>query len=509
MNHIHARVKPETIKITEKYYYEKHISSNDSLEEKETPQGEIEIAIPYDGEKYFNQLAIKDVEGQINNYSFQKEIKALIGHLAISNHEKTNLESFLGENQFIQLFVPVSNNTLVNQQKLSEDRYTCILKHNYKPNVPKFKPILTDLQILDDDDLLSIASAQEDKELWNHLKELNENDQQSVSQKADSITEQVKSGFGDYKDSLKRKLFIKIHIKLVLPAEIELSQLPIVKRVSFEWPTLTSFKSFNFEVIDNQDDERQKLLEDTSIYSTDIVYNPHSQSLECISKTSNIEFKKSTDNSPYAKWHSYEIKMLLKILQPGELYRQTQLKGKIEVEIPEFVLSELKARYYGFNNSKGNEYSKFGEDTKREIQLSTRLLNSFVLNINEAFIKRVRSTAKELIFENVLQTEEKLRIIRNVLKSQGFSNEVITLNNNTKWLIYAERSEGIDKMILWITVRGTEDTTSVITSYEKIKKQQEEKTGYLKMYLLGKLPRNHYILIKRMNELESELRKQL
>jgi hypothetical protein len=59
---IYARVVPETIKITETYYYKQVISSNGFIEEKEKPQGKIEVFIPYDGEKYFNRQAIKDIK---------------------------------------------------------------------------------------------------------------------------------------------------------------------------------------------------------------------------------------------------------------------------------------------------------------------------------------------------------------------------------------------------------------------------------------------------------------
>jgi hypothetical protein len=144
-------------------------------------------------------------------------------------------------------------------KELSQDKYTCFIKHDYKPNTPIFKPISIDIQILDDDDFSS-GSAQEDKELWDKLKKQSENEKESVNQIADSITKQVQSGFGNYKDSFKRTLFLKIHIKLILPSELELEKLPIVKRVSIEWPTLTSFKDFNCKIY--KDNVQNNLLKD-------------------------------------------------------------------------------------------------------------------------------------------------------------------------------------------------------------------------------------------------------
>lgn len=123
------------------------------------------------------------------------------------------------------------------------------------------------------------------------------------------------------------------------------------------------------------------------------------------------------------------------------------------------------------------QHSKVGECKEDTTQLKTRIITNFNLSINEAFKKRIRSTAQEFFFDNVLPTEENLIIIKNILQSQGFSSHSITLtqsqsqtynesnsqtNLTTKeWLIYAERSEGIDTMTLWIVIPGEENQTLV------------------------------------------------
>ncbi|MFN6515010.1 MAG: hypothetical protein RMY29_010970 [Nostoc sp. CreGUA01] len=516
---IYARVNPETIKLIETYYYEKYIDSNESLEEKEAPKGKIEVIIPYDGHKYFNQKAIQDVAKQINNNSLKGEAKALIGHLAISNYDKTDLENLLSENQknqSVPLKVPVNNNILSQIDQLGEDKHLCVIEYNYQPVTPEFKPIYLEIQVLDDYN--DLRFLQEDKILWNLSKD---NRGDVVNYIADIIAEQIKSGFEVNNDSLKGKLFIEIKIRLALPIELKLSKLPRIKRLSIEWPTLTSFQNFGLNFVKYENSSAKNSVS----HPLNIVYNPLNKSLEWISQPTDLsggtELKQTNSDNSNAQWQNYEITMLLGIIQPGELYQKTNLEGEIKIEIPGLLLSGLGARFYGFNN---NNDSKFGEYKKDATEFKSRVITNFNLNLNEAFQKRIRSTAQEFVFNNVLPTEENLRIIKNVLRSQDFSSDSITLkpsqsqssnqsNSQTtitkqKWLIYAERSEGIDTMTLWIVIPGEEKKT-LVTVRGRIEYKQEETTGKLTMYLLGKLPRHSDILIQRMNALQRELRKQL
>lgn len=359
---IYARVSPETIKLIETYYYEKYIDSNESLEEKEAPKGKIEVIIPYDGHKHFNPKAIQDVAQQINNSPLNGEVQALIGHLAISNYDKTDLENLLSQNhqnQSVPLIIPVSDKTLTKIEQLSEDQHLCVIKFNYQPTTPEFKPIYLEIQILDDYNYLSVWSSQEEKILWNFLKNPRietANNKDFVNEIAEIIADQVKSGFGVQNDFLQGKLFIQIKVQLALPVEFKLLQLPRLKRLSIEWPTLTSFRNFDLQKIDDQNRFTKNLVSNP----LNIIYNPLNKSLEWIYRSSDVsrtELKQGNSESLNAQWQNYEIKMLLGIIQPGELYQEANLQGEIEVEIPELLLSELQARFYGFNNSKIGELS--------------------------------------------------------------------------------------------------------------------------------------------------------
>lgn len=522
---IYARINPKDIKLTEIYRYEKFISSNESLDQKEAPQGKIEVIIPYDGHTYFNTKSVQDIAQQINNNASGETVEAVIGHLAMSNYSKTDLENLLTQNhqqQSVPLIVPVAKNILTGAKQLEEDKHLCVIKHNYRPTSPEFNPIYPEILILDDYNFLlddyDYLTTSFSKTANNFFNSLPRN--YDLNKIADKIAERVKHGFGSDSDLAKGKLFIfiKVQIKLdlsslELPDNFKLPQIPRIKKVSIEWPTLTSFQSFDIKIIGEKN-------------NLNIFYNPINKSLEWTDISNGFEKDiLMTDlNQPNRKnsntqWQNYEIQMLLGILQPGELYQQTNLKGEIEVEIPDFLLSGLQVRFYGFNDN------KVGAVSQDKTQLKTRIITDFDVDINQAFKKRMRSTSQELVFDNILPDDDKIRNVENILRSQGFLNNSIKLmetqNQNSnelnsqtsilqkKWLIYAERSEGIDKIGLWIVVAGEEKTTLVTINQGKRKFQQIEKNGKLTMYLLGKLPRDSHLLMQRINALQKELRKQL
>ena len=218
-----------------------------------------------------------------------------------------------------------------------------------------------------------------------------------------------------------------------------------------------------------------------------------------------MQFDKDRQNQNEI-WRSQ--RMFLIISQPSELYQQTSLNGEIEVEIPAHLLSGAQARFYGFNYKN----KKVGELKENFPKSSTRIIANFELILDEAFQKRIKSTSQELKFDQILPDEECVRIIKNELNAQGFSvsPEIFVESDNEKelkWLIYADRVEGIDSMVLWIVVHGIQFITARKTKRGETEHLSEDKSGELRMYLLGQFPRNSHRLIKKMNALQEELRK--
>ena len=499
---IYARAVPKAIRLTETYGYKKYISSNESLEELEEPSGKLEVIVPYDGYKYFSRQAIQDVEQQLNKNSANKKVDALIGHLAMSEYEKTDLEDLLyqsKQHKSVPIIIPVGSNGITKKQ-LGEDRYLYLFEHSYQPASPKVFPIYPEVEILDDDIFLLDLPSYVDEEPQINLKKL-----------ASTIVNQVKSGFGRDNNFLKGTLLISIKVRLSLPIDLKSdyklkSDLePQVKRVSIEWPTITSLRNLDLYIYEQNKNQK-------------ITYNPSKKALEW----TDVSMVKQNEEGSNPKWKSYiSQRMLLGITQPGDLYQENSLKGKIEIEIPKILLSGLQVQYYGFQNN------KVGQLQKEVIpELKTRIIANFELILDQAFQKRVRSTAQQLIFDNILPTDDNVNLVKDSLQSQGFEFDYVKVpslsqstnyndsgNNTTltktQWVILARRSEGIDTLSLWIVVDGEEMET--VVEYRQVNRKftRVEKTGKLTMYLLGQLPQNSYILLKKINELQKQLRDNL
>lgn len=491
---IYARAIPESIEIKETYFYEKEISLNSPPSKtKQEPCGEIKVVVPYDGHNYLKRQAIEDVKKQIrSNYSDHTN-EALIGYLAINQHDGTDLDDLLDNSEkydSVPLKIPVRNETIKNLRALKEDKHTCIIQHEYQPKNPDLEVVGLDIKVFDDDiDLRDISLKKE------NLNDISVVDIKNLSQR---IEEKV-SGFGGDKNWIKKwiknKLIIQINITLTFFQEYAPKQVPKINQISIQWPTITYLKGLQCVVGDDDD-------------SLNLRYNPVNSSLEWRNRTNFLMQRVSSSfEKNLITYHNQPIYFL--ISQPGELYQQDILKGKIEIEIPEILLSGLKARFYQFDSHKS------GILTNNFIRQKTFIVNDFELILDDVFHKRPRTISPELKFDKILLNDECIRIIESELEAQGFeysSSPKIPIQSNNdnqklKCLISAWRSEGIENMYLWIAANGEikpvkneskEGETTFTTVNER---------GELALYLLGRFTGKNHILLQRINTLQREIRK--
>ncbi len=485
---IYARAVPKSIKLTETYSYEQEISKNHSFKQKEKPSGKIEITVPYDGHDYFKREAYQDVIQQINDDSPNqpKNKNAIIGYLVMKGYDRTDLDNLLLQAKpygSIPLKIPVINEQIQHEQ-LCQERHLCILDHSYQPGNPELQPIKIYINVLDDDIFLINLP---DPRLLGNLDET----------EAENLGKRIDRHLYDRSDHpLNGQLILEITVRVVLPIDLHHNLCPKVKRLSLEWPTITSIESLSFCI--GKD------------YKYDnIRYNPINNSLEWTadSQNNNALMKKEESTNSDSEWQTYTQNMLVWIGQPGELYQQPSLKGEVEVEIPEQLLSGLQVRFYGFHNN------QVGKHNPKLTQLNTRLNTSFELFLDEAFKKRSCSILQKLQFGNIIPNEDSILIIVNELNYQGFDLKERQLNPTStddgkewRWLISAWRSEGVDTMLLWILIRGKEYSIEKETDRRTVKYDVKDQSGNLIMYLLGQFPRSSHKLIQKINVLQKGLR---
>lgn len=492
---IYARATPKSIELTETYFYEKEISLNSSLSrEKQKPDGKIKIVVPYDGHNYLTSQAIEDVKRQIgNNNSSDKTIKAVIGYLAISKHDGTNVYELLDSSKkydSVPLEIPLPTKTIDSIEKLKQDKDICVIKHKYHPKSPNLEIVKLDIKVFDDDSDL----------IFDDDINLIDMPLPKIKNLANKIEQKV-SGFSGDNKWFRNKLIIQINIQLTFPESYNLYQNPQIDKISIRWPKITFLNNLNCIIGSENNNKNLK-------------YNPLKSSLEWKNREKINIFTKEESLHNYSDnqriiYHNVDKPIFLVISSPGELYQQASLEGEIEIEIPETLLSGLKARYYKFDNQKA------GLLVNNHISKNTRIINNFELILDDVFQKRTRTISQELKFDKIFLDDECIRIIKSELETQGFehpaSDDIPIPSSNDKkelkCLIYARRSEGIENMFLWIVARGKQFQTIRETTQGDTKFKSQDESGELKLYLLGRFTGNNHILLQRMNALQKELRK--
>ena len=132
---IPARAVLKTAKIQERYFYHQGISLNDSYELRQRPSGEIKLVLPYDGDQYFTRQANDDV-ARARRHGADRD-DALVGFLALSGYEKTNLGRVLSldENHGsypIEMRLPTARDPN-EANPLLADKSSCVAITSYTP----------------------------------------------------------------------------------------------------------------------------------------------------------------------------------------------------------------------------------------------------------------------------------------------------------------------------------------------------------------------------------------
>jgi hypothetical protein len=152
---IPARARLKSVRIEERYFYDQHISLNDSTELRQDPTGEIRMFLPYDGEKYFTRQAHEDVV-RARNHGADRDA-ALVGFIALSDYGKTDLGSVLSLDEHhgshpIEVRLPVTSGPNEIDPLLADDS-SCLVTIDYKPRdqSEKAAPVRLDIEVQDPD----------------------------------------------------------------------------------------------------------------------------------------------------------------------------------------------------------------------------------------------------------------------------------------------------------------------------------------------------------------------
>lgn len=492
---IFARAVPEKAKVTETYEVDQVISVNPQRTQGRQHTGRIEITVPYDGLRYFTRQAAKDVERARGGSRPAADPDATVGHLLLAEHD--HVESLpagvrmRAEYGVIPIAVPLPETA-----ELTAGRRSSVITHEYQPRYPGIIPAGLEIDVMDPDavDYMSLAEAladtPEDRDLYAKV--------------VGRIRQKV--GF-------QNVLLIRMKVHLSLPFDPERPNVPhlnpVVRRVTVDWPTITSLRTTELEAYAAVEQNGQQ-IRDTDWRPFPVRYNPVDRRLEW--EVLGMGTVAENGDGGRARTINYESPpMRLLIEHPGELYRTPQLKVSADIEIPGYLMSGLEPRLF---NAIGREVpGSTGIGREPLPALTTRVTINGTLVVDDAFAKRSFSPYHNIVFDDIIPEEMRVTDIRNVLKSLGFS-EIEDKTTDTddpdalEWFLRAKRRRGPDQMDLWVYVEGTRHVLEreQIMGDSRVKTKGGKATGQIRLHMLGRLPRNHQEMTREMNALQKALR---
>jgi hypothetical protein len=480
---LYARAMPQKVEITESYSVAQDISQNPSMELDGEGTGAIEMKIPYDGRDYFTRQAADDVNRRIAMRSGIGERKAIVGHLLLTDHAKTDLRNTMRRHNqvgVIPLAVPVTSAD--GSLKLTADRLACVIGYDYQPDAPLIYPIELDIKLYDPDNLTLN---------FYELETLTKLGKTKPSEVIEKLRQEA---------SFSSELLLSIEVTISLPVKKDYSRLtPIVKRMSVDWPTITSLRTTRLYVPDRLSDS-----EDQEFRQVPVRYNPVKSRLEWEEISFLQPSERGDDGDAGVRIYHSEA-MVLNIGHPGELFKEEKLEVNAEVEIPGYLLSGLEALLFDAT----------GDRQGRQPTLVTRFHIRTDLYPADVFARRTFSPYQQFVFDDIIPDEMRITDIITVLRNSRFDvydrwpgtgNE--NDSNIPKWLLMARRSQGPDELELLVAVEGKRDVMDreQIMADSMVKLSGNKESGQLRISVLGMLPRDHRELTREMNALQQALR---
>lgn len=474
---LYARAIPRKVELTESYSVEQEISRSPAIHQAGDGTGRIEVSIPYDGCEYFGRQAVADVESVLGHRASWGERQATIGHLMLTDHTQTTglREVMRPHNQVGLIPLNVSVATRDGNLDVIDDRHESVIGYDYQPDGPDINPIELVVGLADPDSLTRELDA---------FQSLATRGRENPS----LVIEKLRQ-----KASFSSELLLRIVVRISIPVKGGYPSLePLVKRMSVQWPTLTSLRSTKLYVV-NRDP--------LSARSEPVRYNPVKGRLEW----RNVEMflvpsGESEDDAGTRMYQSAAV--LLTIGHPGELFKEDTLELNARVEIPRYLLSGVEARLFDAT----------GRGQVTEPDMTTKVNIRTVVYPADIFASRVFSPYQQFVFDGIVPDEMRITDIVNVLSNAGFTVEKLRPQGERDpvaptWLLLGRRSQGPDELVLLVAVEGKRD----IVGRERIhgtdiKVTESAETGQLKISVLGTLPRDHKELTREMNALQQALR---
>jgi hypothetical protein len=191
--------------------------------------------------------------------------------------------------------------------------------------------------------------------------------------------------------------------------------------------------------------------------------------------------------------------MTLSIANPGELYKEDKLSGRVEVAVNR-LLSGMDARLY-------DATGKQCPSQRPGLKLKSIVTTEFSLQLYDAFTRRTMSPYQWLYFDEVIPSTMRIDDIEMALRNRGFAVRTSRPVNPESCWITAERVHGPDRLRLAVYVRGERYRARRDRSVPGgMTYRTSVDSGELRLFVYGSLRAESNPVVREINALRRALR---
>ncbi len=411
----------------------------------------------------------------------------------LSGYENTDLDSMLSLNEThgaIPVRIPLNAGSS-RQENLIADRQACVISYDYRPGPATVVPVNIDIEPLDPD---SLDPLDPDSLSLPSMGPLTSKPHSGALNLAPKLAQQV-----SFKSSLSFRMTVTLHIPR---RSGNARPSPKISRMALDWPTVTSLDSLTLSVEGKNVPLRYNPVDQIIEWSDILMYPTSSWDKGEVPDGTEDDAGDGNDGdgNDGGDIRSYRSRtMYLSVGQPGELYRQPSLKGRVEIEISDYLISGMEARLF---NAVGAR-EKIGQP-----ELACRISSQLTLILDDAFARRKFFPYQHLYFDEVIPEAARITDIKTALEDRGFevSDQALPGDGKDRFLA-AWRREGPDDMNIWLLIQPryykTERVNRVPGGHTY---KSTFESGELKVFMRGALPRDSRDLTHEMNALQRALR---
>jgi hypothetical protein len=449
---IRARAWLESARIEERYKYSQEISLNADVHEAEEPAGLIKLALPYDGDKYFTRQAYQDVVGARQGGASPDD-EAIIGFLALTGYEKTGLEGPLGLQTHygsvpVRVSLPPSPGPGETNQILA-DGSACVVSQEYQPEAPKIVPVHITIELDDPDTAESRDGA------WRRRHAGGVSGAEARREARAAMIERSPERQLDFEPDLWLRMTVLLHLPHTLADGADAK----VSKVFISWPTHTSLRTLGLyadgqaQLRYNPEQEHEGRrgglewsgvpvkLEDAEPVEEEGAESDAEEGTEPVAEEDRIPLSLTDETVTLSSGE-----MTLSISNPGELYKQEKLSGRVEVTVNR-LLSGMDARLYDATGKKC-------QPQRPELKLKSTVTMEFSLPLYDAFARRTMWPYQWLYFDEVIPSKMRVDDIVMALRNRGFKvGPPHNIDQDSYWIV-ADRVHGPDQLRLYLYVTG-------------------------------------------------------